>query len=250
VQISSVIGVPPTQGWSSRSETDERAKNISAARSTPVLEIKPSLRPWQGSEFSFGDFLDIINPLQHIPVVSTLYRMFTGDQIGSLPRLLGGALYGRLMGIPSLVSSVVNAVVGIATGKDIGEHVFAFLSGSARGANGEAEIQTAQRPPTEVNLEAEQPYGANATYGPEGASGARMIRLSPGARRGARAMAVTRLNPAREAKAAAGRIVFESVFMPFQSWSGKAPEEILDLYERAAWPNPEPPDDLSAARRE
>ena len=25
-------------------------------------------------EFSFGDFLDIINPLQHIPIIGTIYR--------------------------------------------------------------------------------------------------------------------------------------------------------------------------------
>jgi hypothetical protein len=227
---------------------DERVD--SPARSVPVLEIKPSLRAWQGSQFGFGDFLDIINPLQHVPVISTLYRMFTGDQIGSLPRLLGGALYGRLMGIPSLISSLVNAVVGIATGKDIGEHVFAFIGGSLRGSNGGTEIQTAQRPPTEVNLGAEQPYGANATYGPEGASGARMIRLSPGARRGAQAMAAGRLDPAREAKTTGGRVVFEPVFMPFQSWSGKAPAEILDLYEQAAQSNSQPRDGLSDAWRE
>jgi hypothetical protein len=30
---------------------------------------------------TFAEFLDIINPLQHIPVVSTIYRAITGDQI-------------------------------------------------------------------------------------------------------------------------------------------------------------------------
>src|SRR3546814_15608721 len=29
--------------------------------------------------FSFGDFLDIINPIQHIPIVPTIYRAITGD---------------------------------------------------------------------------------------------------------------------------------------------------------------------------
>ena len=31
--------------------------------------------------FSFWDFLDIINPLQHIPIVSNIYRSLTGDEI-------------------------------------------------------------------------------------------------------------------------------------------------------------------------
>jgi hypothetical protein len=225
---------------------DERVE--SPARSVPALEIKPSLRAWQGGQFGFGDFLDIINPLQHVPVVSTLYRMLTGDQIGSLPRLLGGALYGRLMGIPSLISSVVNAVVGIATGKDIGEHVFAFISGKVRGTNGEAVTQNGQGSATELNLAAEKRYGVGAAYWPEGAGATRAIRSSSAAR-AARAMADGRLDPAREAKTTAGRIVFAPV-MPFQPWSGKTPAEILDLYEQMERYKTQTRDELSSAWRE
>jgi hypothetical protein len=228
------------------------------------LEIKPALRPWQGNGFSFGDFIDIINPLQHIPVVSTLYRMFTGDQIGSLPRLFGGALYGRLMGIPSLISSVVNAVVGIATGKDIGEHVFAFISGSLRDSSSEAEVQTARAPATDVHSDAvvsgaEQTYAIDANgYVPGWGADARVIRrgrapLRASAREGGlQAVAERRLESAGNVKAnkPAKQIVFAPDLMPLQSWPGKAPLEILDLYERAARPAAEPPDYLSAARRE
>jgi hypothetical protein len=55
---------------------------------------------WQDKEkgLTFGDFLDVINPLQHIPVVSTVYRMITGDEIGMGARLAGGALYGGPLG--------------------------------------------------------------------------------------------------------------------------------------------------------
>ncbi|MDP6473864.1 MAG: hypothetical protein QF894_03030 [Alphaproteobacteria bacterium] len=31
--------------------------------------------------FGFDDFLDLINPLQHIPIISTIYREITGDTI-------------------------------------------------------------------------------------------------------------------------------------------------------------------------
>lgn len=56
---------------------------------------------WQDKKegISFGDFLDIINPLQHIPVVSTIYRMVTGDEIGVGSRLAGGALFGGPLGL-------------------------------------------------------------------------------------------------------------------------------------------------------
>lgn len=49
-------------------------------------------------EASFGDFLDIINPLQHIPIVSSLYRSITGDEISPVARIVGGTLYGGVVG--------------------------------------------------------------------------------------------------------------------------------------------------------
>ena len=41
--------------------------------------------------FTFADFIDIINPLQHIPVVATIYRAMTGDDIDPGSRVAGGA---------------------------------------------------------------------------------------------------------------------------------------------------------------
>jgi hypothetical protein len=38
----------------------------------------------------FSTLLDIINPLQHIPLVSKLYREWTGDEINSPARMVGG----------------------------------------------------------------------------------------------------------------------------------------------------------------
>ena len=50
-------------------------------------------------DFSFADLLDIVNPLQHIPVVSTLYRSITGDGIGTPEKIVGDTLYGGLVGL-------------------------------------------------------------------------------------------------------------------------------------------------------
>lgn len=76
------------------------------------------------SDFGFFDLLDIINPLQHIPIVSTLYRELTGDTIKPAMKLAGGALLGGLGG---LVSGVVDAVVETQTGKDIGQNMLALF---------------------------------------------------------------------------------------------------------------------------
>ena len=43
-------------------------------------------------DVSFWDVLDIINPLQHIPLLSIVYREITGDTLHPTARVLGGAL--------------------------------------------------------------------------------------------------------------------------------------------------------------
>ena len=80
---------------------------------------------------TFFDILDIINPLQHIPIVSTLYRAITGDTIDPVPRVAGGALFGGLIGA---VTSLVNVVIDELTGNDLGEHVLALFKGEGGAA--------------------------------------------------------------------------------------------------------------------
>ncbi len=74
--------------------------------------------------FTFGDLLDIVNPLQHVPVISTIYRSLSGDSIAPGPRLAGGGLFGGLFG---LAGAAVNVAVEQTTGKDVGGHVVAML---------------------------------------------------------------------------------------------------------------------------
>jgi len=83
---------------------------------------------FDGEGFSFSDVLDLINPLQHLPVISSLYRELTGDEIGAGARVLGSALFG---GIPSVLNSLVNVVIEDETDKNFGEHVLALFDDSA-----------------------------------------------------------------------------------------------------------------------
>jgi hypothetical protein len=75
---------------------------------------------------TFGDLLDIINPLQHLPIISTLYRAITGDKIGMPEKIIGDTLYGGPLGF---VSSVADSVFQSLTGKNVGDTVLAFLTG-------------------------------------------------------------------------------------------------------------------------
>lgn len=107
-------------------------------RITPAdYSSAPSAGPAQSNEFmpfgedglTFLDFLDIINPLQHIPIISTVYRYLTGDEISPASRIAGGALFGGIIGA---AISVANVIVEYASGKDMGEHVLSlFIDGKA-----------------------------------------------------------------------------------------------------------------------
>jgi hypothetical protein len=100
----------------------------------PLPQPEPSLSPYQArmakapeiqndSFFeSFADLLDVINPLQHIPVVSTAYRELTGDTISTGARLAGGALFGGPLG---LIAAIGNSIFEQETGGDIGKTLFA-----------------------------------------------------------------------------------------------------------------------------
>jgi len=95
----------------------------------PQLSVRQRAHGHDGTsagDLSFGDFLDIINPLQHIPLVSTLYREITGDEIGPHARILGDTLFG---GPTGFLSSVANVLYQEITGEDVGETVVAFFSG-------------------------------------------------------------------------------------------------------------------------
>lgn len=77
------------------------------------------------SGLGFGDLLDVINPLQHLPVVGTIYRALTGDTMSEPARLAGGALYGGPLG---LVGALANMVVERETGQDIGDTALAWVT--------------------------------------------------------------------------------------------------------------------------
>ncbi|WP_417840533.1 hypothetical protein [Terasakiella sp.] len=75
---------------------------------------------------TFWDMLDVVNPLQHIPIVSTAYRAITGDELDPGARLAGGTLFGGPIG---LAASAFNVILENNTGKDAGEHVLAMFQG-------------------------------------------------------------------------------------------------------------------------
>lgn len=78
-----------------------------------------------GEDF-FHHILDVINPLQHLPVVGTIYRAITGEHIGSIEKIAGDTLYGGLWGAVSSIADV--AFEGI-TGKSFEDTAMAWIKG-------------------------------------------------------------------------------------------------------------------------
>jgi len=64
-------------------------------------------------EFSFWDVLDVINPLQHIPILSSIYREVTGDTMSAVANIAGGTLFGGpIGGGVAAASEVAKEVMG------------------------------------------------------------------------------------------------------------------------------------------
>lgn len=91
--------------------------------------------------FGFDDFLDIINPLQHLPVIGTAYRAITGDEIETPAKLAGGALFGGLFGFLGALGSTAYAEI---VGESVDETLLSFFdSGSAPKQAGAARASAA-----------------------------------------------------------------------------------------------------------
>lgn len=75
-------------------------------------------------QFNFGDVVDIVNPLQHLPVIGMVYRGLTGADLHPMSQIIGGALYGGPVGA---MTGTANAITKVKTGKDMGDHALGFL---------------------------------------------------------------------------------------------------------------------------
>jgi len=77
---------------------------VGEATASPV---RGALRLFGADGFNFGDLIDLVNPLQHVPVLGNLYRRFTGDIAAPAIRVAGGALFGGPLGAAFAAASVM-----------------------------------------------------------------------------------------------------------------------------------------------
>lgn len=114
-------------------------------RIAPVFDeerIAPATVAASGTEAAaqqnpkFSDLVAILNPLQNLPVVGTVYRKLTDDVPHPVARALGGLLWGGPLG---LVGAIFSYVAEQVSGKNATDLVKSIFDGSSTTAVAEQQ---------------------------------------------------------------------------------------------------------------
>jgi hypothetical protein len=97
------------------------------AAAAPPAPAKSGPTLWAHGGFSFKDLLDIVNPLQHLPIIGSIYRYLTGDEPSGGSRIIGDAIYGGPIGFGVSVATTI--LFNDSEGHDLGERVLAKVFG-------------------------------------------------------------------------------------------------------------------------
>lgn len=81
---------------------------------------------WGNDAFTFDDVIDLINPLQHLPILSSIYRGVTSDEISNGAQIAGGSLFGGPIG---MFSTAVSVMFEEAPGGDVIDQVAPLFDG-------------------------------------------------------------------------------------------------------------------------
>ncbi|MCW2239864.1 hypothetical protein [Azospirillum canadense] len=114
------------------------------APTTPKPTPKPAKEAGVDLSLDFDDVVDALNPLQHLPGVSAVYRQATGDHIGLAARLAGDFLYGGPIG---LAGGAAMAMFEAITGDSPLGHIASLVEGDGTDAVASTGTPTAQPHP-------------------------------------------------------------------------------------------------------
>jgi hypothetical protein len=126
---------------------------LEVAASPSQAGLAPPAPPTPAQQgVSFHDVLSALNPLQYLPVIGTIYRATTGDQIPETVRRIGSIIVSGLMGGP-VGAAISIAMMGVekVTGIDldqVGQKLLA-VTGIGTAGTSTAGISPAGISPTE-----------------------------------------------------------------------------------------------------
>jgi len=118
--------------WAFPRLPDQDERDVLYGTKWRVVEDPESQMLFLGPDRQFGwdDFADIVNPLQHIPLVSVAYRSLTGDKIYGAARLFDAG-FGPVAGI----STVADLAITSTTGASMEDHAVAAIFGGDEADN-------------------------------------------------------------------------------------------------------------------
>jgi hypothetical protein len=130
-----------TQSFPMNGQTVAWAQGTAGAKpyAPTTLTADEKADPSRSKSF-LENVLDIVNPLEHLPVIGTIYSNLTGDKPGAFEKIAGDTLYGGPLGF---VSSMAEVGFEKITGKDVGDTVWGWVTGNS-GAT--ALASTASKP--------------------------------------------------------------------------------------------------------
>jgi len=103
--------------------------------SVPAGTGAAAAQPSGDGESFFHHILDVVNPLQHLPIVGTIYRAITGEHIGPVEKIAGDALYGGMWGA---ITSAADVAFESITGKSAEDTVLAWVQGDDKTSVGDS----------------------------------------------------------------------------------------------------------------
>lgn len=129
-------------------DRDDRRRMAASGKQVRMRETPGANELFLGPDGKFGwdDALDIINPLQHIPIVAQIYRAVSGDQAYGLSQFAGAIPFGPI----SIASAVIDTVVRSETGRDAGTDIAAAILGVDNRTPEEANLHLVTQPTADM----------------------------------------------------------------------------------------------------
>tara|TARA_R110001592_G_scaffold3525_8_gene19860 strand:- start:25908 stop:26462 length:555 start_codon:yes stop_codon:yes gene_type:complete len=141
------------------------------ARQNDFDSVLSSFAPMQQGEqpisvskedrFGIFDLIDMINPLQHIPLLNIAYQRLTGDTIKPISRIIGGTVFG---GPAGAATGLMTSVIQDGTGKSLLENAKTGFARSTPDHTRTADIQAYNDLPPSVMAFAEVPPVNDQNY--------------------------------------------------------------------------------------
>lgn len=129
-------------------DREDRRRIAASGKQVRIRETPGANELFLGPDGKFGwdDALDIINPLQHIPIVAQIYRAVSGDQAYGLSQFAGAIPFGPI----SIASAVIDTVVRSETGRDAGTDIAAAILGVDNRTPEEANLHLVTEPTADM----------------------------------------------------------------------------------------------------